>query len=288
MKPENFRASAAGRVIRSPHGYWAFAPAPLPPALNWSDALVSSLSQAERNLSRLSSLGESLPSPHLLARPFVRREAVVSSRIEGTRASLADLYTYETAQLSFLEAGSDVQEVHNYVRALDYGLERLKSLPVSLRLIREVHARLMEGVRGERLAPGEFRRSQNWIGPPRCTLEDAPYVPPPVDEMHAALDRLEKFIHAPSDLPPLARASMAHYQVEDKIALELKRREALLPIDQGQLLAYLKISGLKLGILVNFGDENAWSSSVFQLITHRTASREIGLQIKTLRVFKNP
>ena len=105
-------------------------------------------------------------------------------------------------------------EVYNYVRAMDYGLERLKDLPISLRLIREVHTHLMEGVRGEHLTPGEFRRSQNWIGPAGCTLENAPYVPPPVDEMLLALDQLEKFIHAQSDLPALVRTGMIHYQFE--------------------------------------------------------------------------
>jgi Fic family protein len=147
-------------------------------------------------------------------RPFIRREAVLSSRIEGTRASLTDLYHFESVQLSFFEDTSDVREVHNYVRALDYSLERSKTLPVSLRLIREVHGILMEGVRGEHLTPGEFRRSQNWIGPPGSTIESATIVPPPVDEMHQALDALEKFIHAPSEIPQLVRAGLIHYQFE--------------------------------------------------------------------------
>jgi Fic family protein len=219
MNPENFRNSTAGQVIRHTKGYWAFIPAPLPPVLNWPLPLVSILSEAERNLSKLASLAGVLPTPHLLVQPFMRREAVISSRIEGTRASLSDLYTYET-QLTFLEPMTDVQEVHNYVEALDYGLERLKTLPVSLRLIREIHARLMAEVRGKHLTPTvqntvhEFRRSQNWIGPAGSTLENAPYVPPPVDEMLQALDQLEKFIHAPSDLPPLVRTGLVHYQFE--------------------------------------------------------------------------
>ena len=219
MNPENFQNSTAGQVIRHTKGYWAFIPAPLPLVLSWPLPLVSILSEAERNLSKLASLAGVLPTPHLLVQPFMRREAVISSRIEGTRASLSDLYTYET-QLSFLEPTTDVQEVHNYVEALDYGLERLKTLPVSLRLIREIHARLMADVRGKHLTPTvqntvhEFRRSQNWIGPPGSTLENAPYVPPPVDEMLQALDQFEKFIHAPSDLPPLARAGLVHYQFE--------------------------------------------------------------------------
>jgi len=146
--------------------------------------------------------------------PFIRREAVGSSRIEGTRASLSDLYTYETQQLSFLDPTSDADEVHNYVQALGFGLERLETLPVSLRLIREMHARLMQDVRGKHLTPGECRRTQNWIGPAGCTLENAPYVPPPVDDMLTALHQLEDFIHASSELPALVRVALIHYQFE--------------------------------------------------------------------------
>jgi Fic family protein len=169
---------------------------------------------AERSLGKLDSLVNTLPSPHILVRPFIRREAVLSSRIEGTRASLGDVYVYEATQFSFLEPASDVREVHNYVKALNHGLDRVGSLPVSLRLIREIHAVLMEDVRGEHLTPGEFRRSQNWIGAPGSTLESARFIPPPVDEMHAALDDLEKYIHASSDLPPLVQAALIHYQFE--------------------------------------------------------------------------
>lgn len=214
MDPNDFSNTAPGRVLRTPQGYWAFIPNPLPPAIHWSTPLISALGDSERNLARLASLVDTLPSPHILVRPFIRREAVLSSRIEGTHASLADLYHYESAQLSFFEDISDVREVHNYVRSLDYGLERSKTLPASLRLIREIHGILMEGVRGEHLTPGEFRRSQNWIGPPGSTIESATIVPPPVDEMHQALDALEKFMHAPSDTPQLVRAGLIHYQFE--------------------------------------------------------------------------
>jgi len=214
MDPNDFSISSPGRVLRTPKGYWAFIPNPLPPPIEWSTSLISALGEAERNLGRLASLADTLPSPHILVRPFIRREAVLSSRIEGTRASLVDLYHYESAQLSFFEDTSDVCEVHNYMRALDYGLERSKTLPVSLRLIREMHGILMEGVRGEHLTPGEFRRSQNWIGPPGSTIESATIVPPPVDEMHQALDALEKFIHSPSDIPQLVRSGLIHYQFE--------------------------------------------------------------------------
>ncbi|HVN54910.1 MAG TPA: Fic family protein [Anaerolineaceae bacterium] len=212
MDPKQYRSQEAGRAILTPMGYWAFLPGPLPPKINWSSNLVSTLSEAERDLSRLATLISAYPFPGLLIQPFIRNEAVISSRIEGTQASLLDLYTYETAQLSFLERTGDVREVYNYVRAMDYGLERLKTLPVSLRLIREIHAKLMENVRGGALTPGEFRRSQNWIGPVGSTPSTAPYVPPPVEEMHLALDLLDKFIHNDTDMPPLVRTALIHYQ----------------------------------------------------------------------------
>jgi len=215
MNPEAFRDSPAGRIVRSVEGqYWAYVPNPLPPKLAWTPGLVIALSDADRALGELSGLGRSIPNPRLLMIPFVRREAVLSSRIEGTQASLSDLYAYEAAQLPLSEQAPDVREVYNYVQALEYGLERLRTFPLSLRLIREIHEHLMTGVRGEHQTPGEFRRSQNWIGPPGCTLNDATYVPPPVPEMLEALDVFERFLHAPSSLPPLARMGLIHYQFE--------------------------------------------------------------------------
>ena len=177
MNPKNFHNAKAGQVIRTRKGYWAFIPAPLPPALDWTAEMLSALSEAERELSRLTTLAGNFPFPRLLIQPFMRREAVLSSRIEGTRASLVDLYTYESAQLSFLEPDNDVHEVHNYVRALDYGLDRLINFPVSLRLVRELHAKLLENVRDGQLTPGEFRSTQNWIGAAGSTINTATYVP---------------------------------------------------------------------------------------------------------------
>ncbi len=214
MDPIKFQSSSSGKVVRLPQGYWAFLPFALPPRLDFTPALVRALSTADRALGELKGLGGTLLNPHLLIRPLTHREAVLSSRIEGTRASLDDLFAYEASQLSFFEPGSDVREVHNYVRALEYGLERIHTLPVRLRLIREMHARLMEGVCGDVWTPGDFRRSQNWIGPAGSTLETALYVPPPLDEMLAALGALENFIHEPSDLPPLIRLGLIHYQFE--------------------------------------------------------------------------
>lgn len=214
MDLKDYCSNEAGIAIVTQMGFCAFVPNPLPPDITWSSSLVSLLSEADRDLSRLSTLIGAFPFPRLLIQPFMRNEAVISSRIEGTHASLIDVYTYETAQLSFFESTDDVREVYNYVRAMDYGLERLKSLPISLRLMRELHVKLMENVRGGMLTPGEFRRSQNWIGPVGSTPSTAPYVPPPVEEMHQALDALEKFIHADTDIPPLIRAGLIHYQFE--------------------------------------------------------------------------
>jgi len=160
----------------------------------------------------LRGVGRILPNPHLLIQPFARREAVLSSRIEGTQASLGDLLLFELGAPATEQ--HDVREVANYVAALEYGLQRIDQLPLSLRLIRELHSKLMRGVRGDSQAPGEFRGIQNWIGKPGTKIADVTYVPPPVPEMQAALDAFEKFLHADSHLPPLIRLALVHYQFE--------------------------------------------------------------------------
>ncbi len=137
MDPKAFRESSSGQLRWAPGGYWAFEPNPLPPPLSWTDEFVAVLLEADRALGELSRLGALLPNPHLLIRPFMRREAVLSSRIEGTQSSLSDLYAYEAEPLSFVDGLTDVREVHNYVRALEYGLERTETFPLSLRLIRD-------------------------------------------------------------------------------------------------------------------------------------------------------
>ncbi|MGB7094976.1 MAG: Fic family protein [Anaerolineales bacterium] len=214
MDPKNYHHSSAGKPVQHQNGYWYFLPNDLPPTLGWSPSLVLILAEAERNVGKLASLGTSHINMNLLVHSFIRWEAVVSTRIEGTRASLSDLYTYEAQQLSFLESNSDANEVHDYVQALAYGLERLKTLPISLRLIRELHLRLMGNVRGEHLTSGKFRRSQNWIGPDGCTLENAPFVPPPVQAMMTSLNQLEVFMYKSSNLPALVRIALIHYQFE--------------------------------------------------------------------------
>ena len=212
MNPEDFRAPSAGRVIRAPAGYFAFIPAPLPPELEYDSDLVLTLSRADAALSELSGLGGQLPNPHLLISPYMRREAVLSSRIEGTKASLSDLLLEEVETDRPIDA--DVREVLNYVAALEYGLERLAELPLSLRLVREVHERLMVGVRGDRATPGELRRTQNWIGPAGSTPATAPYVPPPPDSMEECLDNWERFLHQRGILPDLIQCAVMHEQFE--------------------------------------------------------------------------
>lgn len=202
----------SGRYVAGPAGSRAFVPAPLPPALTWTPVLVRALSDADRAVGRLAGEGIRLPNPRLLIRPFVRREAVLSSRIEGTQATLGELLAAE-AGASVDRSPADLREVANYVVALEHGVELLATLPLSLRFIRELHARLMEGVRGGQATPGEFRRIQNWIGPPGSTPANAIYVPPPPPEMMEALDALERFLHDAS-LPPLVQAALLHYQFE--------------------------------------------------------------------------
>ncbi|HQY46947.1 MAG TPA: Fic family protein [Usitatibacteraceae bacterium] len=201
--------------MTTPQGYAAFVPAPLPPALDLGMDLVRELSRADAALAGLSALGRQLPNPRLLVAPWLRREAVLSSRIEGTRATLSDVLIDELAGDTVpRDAAGDVREVRNYVEALEYGLGRLKTLPLSLRLVRELHERLMTGVRGNVATPGEFRRSQNFIGPPGGTLESAVYVPPPVAEMHEALRKWEAFLHVRDEFPDLIQCALMHEHFE--------------------------------------------------------------------------
>jgi Fic family protein len=201
-----------GRWIGAPGGYRAYVPDPLPPPIEWNTDLAAALSAADRAIGRLAGEGRRLPNPHLLIRPFVRREAVLSSRIEGTQATLGELLAAE-AGAAVERSPADLREVGNYVVALEYGVERLRRLPLSLRLVRELHEKLMRGVRGDTATPGEFRRSQNWIGPAGCTLANASFVPPPPDRLTDCLGAWEGFLHDDT-LPPLVQAALAHSQFE--------------------------------------------------------------------------
>jgi Fic family protein len=228
------------RPNNAPRGL-PYAPDPLLPAIDLDFDIINCLADAECALGELKGVGQRLPNPHLLISPFLRREAVLSSRMEGTTAGLQQLLVFESAPTTD-PAQSDVREVANYVSALELGFSLLDKLPISLRLIREVHTQLMEGVRGHEQRPGEFRRIPNLIGHPGATPESACFVPPPAKAMHEALENLKQFVgERRSNLPFLIQLAPVHYQFEAihpfmdgngrlgrlLIALQLREREYL-------------------------------------------------------------
>lgn len=208
-------SSRGGRYVPQPTGYRAFIPAPLPPdpPFRFTKELQVLLSQADSALGRLDGSIQTLPNPDLFVYMYVRKEAVLSSQIEGTQSSLQDVLAAE-AKIFTPNQPNDVKEVVNYVRAMNHGLKRLSELPVSVRLIREIHAELLEGTRGSHLTPGELRTRQNWIGPAGCTLNEATFVPPPPHEVPKKLADLEKFLHTDTELPLLIKIGLAHVQFE--------------------------------------------------------------------------
>lgn len=214
MNPDEFKASKTGRLVPTLRGM-AFVPNPLPPPLLDLAPLVSLVSRAERALGELSGIGRTLPNPYLLIRPFMRREAVASSKIEGTVTTLSQLLLFEVDEESN-RAPEDAREVLNYVRALEHSLERLEHLPISARLIREAHKILLTNVpsdRGAQIIPGEFRKDQNWIG--ARLIENARYVPPPPQEVPQAMSELEKYINdGDRQVPTLIQLALIHYQFE--------------------------------------------------------------------------
>ena len=213
MNPEDFKNSTAGRCYRtiSRPPYWAYVPNPLPPKIEVDWELANLLSNADIKLGELSGAGQLLTNPHLLISPFIRREAVMSSRIENTQSGLDDLFFFEADETE-PPPMSDVKEIHNYVKAMEYGIKQLPKLSISYRLICEIHGTLMKGVRGEHATPGSMRTSQNWIG--GRTLMDATYVPPPVPEMKQCFSDLEKYIHSNAREPALIQCALVHYQFE--------------------------------------------------------------------------
>ncbi len=214
MTPPNNRYRA-GRYIAQPTGYSAFIPEPLPPdpPLDIDAEMQTLLSRADRALGRLDGSIQTLPNPNLFVFMYVRKEAVLSSQIEGTQSSLDDLLQVE-AQIFDARRPQDVSEVLNYVNAMNYGLQRLAELPLCVRLIREIHQRLLQNVRGRERNPGELRRTQNWIGPTGCTLREATFVPPPPSEVENQLGALEQYFHSPGQLPALIRIGLIHSQFE--------------------------------------------------------------------------
>jgi Fic family protein len=205
----------AGQYVRQIEGYTAFIPAPLPPqpALRFDPETINLLSAADRALGRLDGVASMLPNPDLFVAMFVRQEAVLSSQIEGTESTLEDVLQFKVDE-ERADVPRDIGEVVNYVGALNYGLKRLEEFPLCLRLIREIHGRLLQGVRGGDRTPGEFRRTQNWIGPAGCTLHTASFVPPPAHAMHTALDNLKRFLHDTDSFPALVHCALSHAQFE--------------------------------------------------------------------------
>lgn len=211
---QRLTSTRTGRYIRQPSGYTAFIPSELPPDPPVEPgALTQVLSDANLAIGRLDGVGRTLPNPDLFVAMYVRREAVLSSQIEGTQSTLDDVLAYEL-DANAVRLPSDVSEVVNHVAAMNYGLERLATLPLSLRLIREIHGVLMQGVRGDQKDPGEFRRSQNWIGPRGGSLADVAFVPPPTAELDRLLGNFETFAREPGALPALVHAGIAHAQFE--------------------------------------------------------------------------
>ena len=209
-------STRTGRYVKQRTGYAAFIPASLPPdpPIALDGPLHALLSRADQAVGRLDGVIQTVPNPDFFVYMYVRREAVLSSQIEGTQSTLEDLLAVELEpRPAWRDLPQDVEEVVRYVHAMNYGLARLSDLPLSLRLITEIHRELLTGVRGSKRLPGEFRRSQNWIGPENATLEEATFVPPPVHEMKQALDNFERFMHE-DELPALVHAGLAHAQFE--------------------------------------------------------------------------
>ncbi len=212
MDPSRFVAPEFGEAIRTfgRHGFVAYKPRPVLRSVELGADTVLLLSEADRALGRLAGTGRLLPNPHLLLQPYIAREALASSRIEGTQASLSDVFDAQARN----RPDGPVREVTNYIRALEHGLDRLRSLPVSKRLLCEVHKILLADVRGQERRPGEMRTSPNWIGSPDNRPETAVFVPPDVSDMQRSVDDLERFLHEDTSIPPLVKIALIHYQFE--------------------------------------------------------------------------
>ena len=215
MKDSKITDGSLGRFVPTINGQQAFVPNDLPPQLEWTPELIKALSDASHAIGQLHGVGLNLPNPNLLITPFIRREAELSSRIEGTQAELRDIYLFEMHEPTSRPDITDVREVANYVLALEHGLKRCNELPVCVRMIKELHKILLEGVSGESDRPGNFRTAQNWIGSKGCPIEQASYIPPPPEHIMMCLDALEKFLNVPiGNIPMLAWLAMIHYQFE--------------------------------------------------------------------------
>lgn len=210
MDVDQLRNSPIGELTPIQGGHQAFVPSPLPRRLSLSPSLILKLDQASRAVATLAGVGETIPNPHLLARPFMRREAVLSSRIEGTQASLSDLLAYEASH----RARGDVREVVNYITAIEQGIGMLDQLPICIRLADQLHSTLMAGVRGHERHPGELRDEQVWIGSEGTPIQDARFIPPPANRVLETLGDWERFANEPVEFPPLVQCALLHYQFE--------------------------------------------------------------------------
>lgn len=213
MEFADYTSTPFGQPRRTPgrHGYVAYFPSPIPRDVDLSASTIRLLADAESSLGRLAGVGQLVPNPYLLIRPYLLREALSSTRIEGTQASLADVFE---AQASGESPNADVEEVLNYIEALEWGLGQLGKLPLGVRLIREMHRRLLAGVRGRERTPGRFRRTQNWVGESGSTIETARFVPPPPAELPALLADWERYAHETAEVPLLVQNALLHYQFE--------------------------------------------------------------------------
>ncbi|MBN2002313.1 MAG: Fic family protein [Anaerolineae bacterium] len=207
--------NSAGRWIQATGGYQAFVPNSLPPSIAWTPQLVNTLSEADRAIGHLNGLGQGLPDPNLFIRLLQRQEAILSSRIEGIHTALSDLYAYEGAAMISKSLPDDVQEVYNYIKALEYGIQHVGSgVPATLQLVQALHIQLMANIPGKWYRPGEFRTTQNWTGPSGCRLEEATFVPPPPEHLSSVMETWEQFLRRSNSVPPLVQLALIHYQFE--------------------------------------------------------------------------
>ncbi len=213
MDPQRYASTPFGEARRTigPHGYVAYFPAPIPRAVELPASTTRLLADAEASLGRLAGVGRFLPSPNLLVRPYLLREALSSTRIEGTRATMAEVFEVDASGET---PNPDVEEVVAYMDALGWGLEQVDSLPLGTRLMRGMHRRLMAGVRGRGRTPGELRTTQNWIEAPSSTIETADFVPPPPEELPGLLTDWERFANEDAEMPLLIRNALLHSQFE--------------------------------------------------------------------------
>ena len=204
--------SPIGTLVPTIQGHQAFVPSPLPREVTMSSHLVWVLDEASRAVANVNGVGETTQNPYMFIRPLLRREALLSSRIEGTFASLSDVFSHEAAPKR--SASDDVREVVNYIMALELGIQSMEKLPISLRLVNQIHENLLTGVRGQEKRPGELRPGQVWIGAPGSLIQNARFIPPPPDRLRDLFLDWERFANEFLEMPPLVRCALMHYQFE--------------------------------------------------------------------------